>query len=188
MQNDSILLAFVAVAAAALFLQTILLFALFLSLRKAARKLNEQVEDFRSAVIPVIYNTREILTRVGPKIEAVAETTRDLVQRVSPKVESAIGEMSEMAHSLRAQTAELQAAAEEVVGSVRKQSRRVDTMVTGVLDAVDKAGGVVADAVRKPLRQVSGVIASVRAMVESLRTPPAAQGHMHSSGDKDMFV
>lgn len=188
MQNDSILLAFVAIAAAALFLQTVLLFALFLSLRKAARRTIDQVEELRSAVTPVILTTRDLLSRIAPKIEATVETTRDLVTRVSPRVESAVSEMAEIAHGLKTQVAELQSTADEVMESVRKQSHRVDSMVTGVLDTVDRAGGVVADAVRKPLRQISGVVASIRAAVESLRTPPVAQGRTHAPSDKDMFI
>lgn len=188
MQNDTILLAFVAIAAAALLFQAILLLALFLTMRKATRKLNDQLEDFRSAVTPVIYNTRDLLTRIGPKVEATVDTTLDLVHRVSPKIEIAVAEMGEIAHGLKAQAAHFQSTAEEIVDSVRAQGRRVDTMLTGVLNTVDRAGGVVADAMRKPMRQIAGITASIRAVVESLRTPPAAQSRTHATADKDMFI
>jgi hypothetical protein len=85
------------------------------------------------------------------------------------------------------------------VDRVRRQTNRLDKMFTGVLDSVDKAGAFVADAVSKPVRQISGLLASLKAIVESLRNsaaPAHHETHAHrdrSQGDRaqsdtDMFV
>jgi hypothetical protein len=73
----------------------------------------------------------------------------------------------------------------------------VDAMLSSVLDAVDRAGSFLTNAVSKPARQLAGVLASVKAVVESLRSsdaafrhapPPEDLGDMRSSADEEPFV
>ena len=52
-----------------------------------------------------------------------------------------------------------------------RQTVRVDTMLTGALDSVEKAGEYVTGAVNKSIRQANGILASIRAVVETLRGP-----------------
>ena len=87
------------------------------------------------------------------------------------------------------QTADVQSAANEIIARVRRQASRIDTLMTNVLDAVERAGGFMADAVAKPMRQLSAILASVRAAIESLRTSRGrARSDESPSGDHDMFV
>jgi methyl-accepting chemotaxis protein len=153
LDNETILLAITAVIGLALLLQTIILLAIFLSLRKAARSLHDEVEDLRSSVMPIIYATREAITRFTPKIEG------------------AVDDLAGITQSLRVQTTEMQASANEVIERLRSQLHRLDGMITSVLDAADRAGGFVIASVSKPVRQLSGVMASIKAVLETLRTP-----------------
>lgn len=173
--NQTIQLVFIAVTALAVVMQAIILLAIFVSVRKAAKAVTEQVEDLRSAVMPII------------------DTTRDLVTRVAPKVEAATSDLAEIAHGLRVQTAQMESAANEIVDRVRRQTGRLDKMFSGVLDGVDRAGAFVAEAVSRPVRQISGLLASLKAIVESLRhsSPAHHETHTpsdHTAADKDMFV
>ena len=56
---------------------------------------------------------------------------------------------------------------------VRKQSDRMDGMISHFLDTVDRAGNYLTDAVSKPVRQISGVLGAVKAIIESLSSPMA---------------
>ena len=96
--------------------------------------------------------------------------------------------MSEIARSVRAQAVEFESVTIEVLDRVRKETGRIDTMFANTLDAVDKAGDYVTRAVSKPMRQISGVLASIKAIVESLSTPqpPVRGNNIHR--DEDMFV
>jgi predicted PurR-regulated permease PerM len=165
-----ILLAAVALIA---LLQVIVLLALLTVIIKAARAVREDLQDLRSSLAPIIDNTRDLLTRLTPKIE---ETTSDLAV---------------LAHSLRTQAADVQSAANEIIGCVRRQVDRLDTMLSNVLDAVERASVFMADTVAKPMRQISAILASAKAVVESLRTvdPAAARSRSNQAhGDNDMFV
>lgn len=175
LDNETILLLVAGVTALAIVVQTILLIAVFVTVRKAANAVREEVEDLRSSVMPLVYGAR------------------DLYERLAPKIEAAVGDVAEIAEGLRVQTAQLQTTALETMERLRRQTSRLDHMFTAVLDAVDRAGGFVAEAVSRPVRQMAGVLSSIKAVVESLRTPateprPTRPGSERSAGDKEMFV
>jgi ABC-type transporter Mla subunit MlaD len=173
--NQTIQLALIAVVALALLLQAIVLLALYFSMRKAARSVKEGFEDLRDSISPIIDNTRELVSRVAPRIESSAD------------------DLAAMTHSLRRQTADVQASATEILERLRNQTVRLDGMITGVFNTMDKVSGFMADAVAKPMRQLSGILASVRAVVESLRNNAEtaarpARAPEETNDDKDMFV
>jgi hypothetical protein len=175
LDNNTLLLAFVGVAAVAIVLQTIILLAIFTAVRKAAKAVREDIEDLRSSVMPIIFNSRDLFARLGPKIEATVD------------------DLSEIAHGLRVQTFEVQLSAMEIMEKLRRQTSRLDRMFTTVLDAVDRAGGFVAETVSLPMRKISGLLASIKAIIESLRTPAPEPRSTHSASDRpasdrDMFV
>ena len=172
LDSQTIQLAIVAAVALTMLLQAIVLLAVFITLRKSARSMREDIEELRSSVVPVIDNVRELLVHAAPKIEAAA------------------ADLAAMSHNLRRQTTDVQATATEGLERIHRQSTRMDSMLTGVLDAVDRASGFMSDAITKPMRQLSGLLASAKAVVESLRNdasvPQAPIEHPRS--DKDMFV
>ena len=78
------------------------------------------------------------------------------------KIDKTSDDLTALAHSLRIQTDDLQNAANEITSRVRVQASRLDAVMSDLLDGVDRASNFMADAVAKPMRQVSAVIASVR--------------------------
>jgi len=170
--NQTIQLALIALVALAMLVQAIVLLAAFVAMRKAARSINDKLEEIRSEVMPLVERTRELVTRLSPKIESTAD------------------DVAALAHSLRVQTTDVQYAANEIIARARAQAGRIDGLLSNVLDAVERTGGVLADAVNKPLRQLSAILASVKAAVESLRQyePAPRSGEDRTTGDHDMFI
>jgi uncharacterized protein YoxC len=119
--SQTILLAFVAVVALAMLLQAIVMLAIYLSLRKAARSIKEKFEDLRDSISPIIDNTRTLVARVAPRVESTAD------------------DLAAMAHGMRAQTADIQAAATEILERLRAQTARMDGMISSVFDTLDRA-------------------------------------------------
>ena len=79
----------------------------------------------------------------------------------------------------------------EILERIDKQSSRIDTMFSSTLDTVDKASSFVTHTVGKPVRQLSGLLAGVKAAVESLRTNDNSirERQVQDERDgKDMFV
>jgi len=172
MDSQTVQLLIVAAVAVTMLLQAVVLLAIFNTLRKAADSMRQDIEELRTTVLPVLENVRDLLVKNGPKIEAAAT------------------DFAAMSHNLRRQTADIQVAGREIFERLQKQSQRVDMMLTKVLDAVDRTGGFMTDTVTRPMRQLAGLLASAKAVVESLRSDPHAT-HASSErahGDKDMFV
>jgi DNA anti-recombination protein RmuC len=176
LDNQTIQLALFALVALAMLVQAIVLFAAFIVMRKAARAADEKFEAFQSSVTPLIDNTRALVTRLTPKIEQTAD------------------DLAALTHSLRVQTADVQCAANEIIARARNQATRLDAMLSHVLDTLDRTGHFMTDAVNKPIRQFSAILASVKAVVESLRNgAPEPNSHSNArpnppSRDHDMFV
>jgi hypothetical protein len=168
--HETIELIFVAVAALALLTQTVILLALFLAVRKTAVSLKEDVDDIRSSVMPVMLRTR------------------DLVDRLSPGVEQGVTDLSHMAHVLRGQADAWDETLTDVLDRVRNETSRIDAMFSGTLDAVDKASTYVTEVVSKPVRQINGILASIKAIIESLTAPNHGYREPVIHDDKDMFV
>lgn len=150
---ENTMLACVAIAALALAVQTIGMIAVLLVARKATKNMREEMEQYRSSLMPLILRVREV------------------VQNVAPKVEAAADELAVITTKLREQTADVQEAANDIIARTQHQVGRVDHILTSIFDRVERAGTFVSDAVAKPMRQLSGVIASVKAVVDTLRDP-----------------
>jgi ABC-type transporter Mla subunit MlaD len=170
MDHETIEVACIALGALALLMQSIVLVAIYLGVRKSSQSLKEEIEDIRSSVMPVVHTTRKLVDRVGPKVE---QTATDLAV---------------VAQSLRIQALELEGAVAEIVERVRKETGRIDAMFSSTLDAVDKASVYVTQTVSKPVRQLSGILASFKAIIESLRSTDPSFREPVIHDDKDMFV
>jgi ElaB/YqjD/DUF883 family membrane-anchored ribosome-binding protein len=177
LDHEIIELACIALGALALVMQTLILFALYRGVSKSTQSMKNEIEDLRSAVMPIVETTRVLV-----------DTTRQFVARVTPQMESTVTDLAVLARGLREQAADVEATAEEILGRVRKQTGRIDTMFSGTLDAVDKASTFVAEAVGKPVRQLSGLLAGIKAIVESLRASDPSYRESGLHDDKDMFV
>lgn len=164
--NQTIALVFIGIAAVALVLQTIFLIVLASTIGKASRSALDEIESMRSSVMPIIYNTREVITRLSPKIEEAAD------------------ELTALTKSLRAQTADVQLAADEMIGRAQRVAARIDAMASTVLDSVERAAGFMSETVARPMRQITGVLASVRAVVDALRNVEDSPRPHHVGNDR----
>lgn len=191
LDNQVILLAFVAVTALAVLLQAIILLAIYISVRKATGSLHEKADGLRSTVMPVIQSTQEFLANTRNLLATTRElvaTTRELITRIAPKADAAAADLAKAAHVLREQAAALESTAGEILERVRLQTVRLDGMTTGALDSVDHAGAFLAGAVRKPVRQLVGVVAAAKAIVDSLRASETAPRKTSLPADQDPFA
>jgi uncharacterized protein YoxC len=177
MNRETIELACIVLGALALLMQSAILLAIYVGVSKGTKKMQEEIEDIRSSVMPVMKDTRELV-----------DSARELFVRLSPKVESTVTDVSEVTRSLRAQTTDVEVSLEEILEKVRKQAGRIDSMITGTLDAVDRAGAFVTETVSKPVRQLSGLLAGMKAVIESLSSSNSKYHEPSIHDDKDMFV
>lgn len=159
-----------AMVAVALLLQACFVLAVLIGMAKVSKILKQEIADVRTSVMPLIFDTRELLTHLSPKIESSAD------------------DISEILKTVRAQSTVVGTATSEIVERVRRQSAKVEGMVSGLVDSADRTGTAVADAVGKPIRRLAGLVASARAVVETLRSPNPGQRALRERNDQDQFV
>jgi methyl-accepting chemotaxis protein len=178
LDNETIELICIAVTALAVLLQAVVLFAVYLAMRKAIGSVREEVEDLRTSLMPMVDNSRELIDNS----RVLVDNTRRLFARLAPKAEATASDVARVAHGLREQTEELESAAQEILARVRVQASRVDAMTTSGLDALDRAGSYVAETVSKPVRQLSGLVAAAKAIIDTLRAPVREPRHVRLPG------
>ena len=165
--TQTIQLLIIGIAALAVVMQAVVLIAILVALKKAATSMHADIQELRTSVTPLLLDSRDFITRVAPKIES---TTNDV---------------AEIVHTLREKTEALDTTVTEIMGRAQRQTTRVDGMVTDVLDSVDKVGDFVANAVSKPVRQISALVASARAVVQSLNETAPRSHAAPGPGDPD---
>jgi methyl-accepting chemotaxis protein len=200
MQNanlETLFIIFIGITGVAVSLQAGVLLALFLTVRKAIATARARSEGLEGKLIPVLDNVHELL---GTGKELVG-SVRDLVARLDPHLQSAAAELDVMSKDIHAQATRLQASVDDVAKLARRQAERVDGMTTSFLNGLDRFGSFVNQAVDAPIRQLSGVVAAAKAVIETLRSPApprtrreahaapkGKQQPAHETDDKDLFV
>ncbi|WP_348264257.1 hypothetical protein P8935_06915 [Telmatobacter sp. DSM 110680] len=170
MNNETLLVIFVALTGVALLVQAIVMLVAFLTIRKTVVSLQSDVHELRASAMPVI------------------EKSRDTLEKLAPKIESVSTDITEVVRTLREQTQQFQMVAGDVLDRVHRQTSRVDNMFTGVVDSVEHASNVVADTVSRPVRQVSAFLAGAKAFLGVIATGRRPGVRVEATADEDMFV
>jgi len=186
--NTELLLILAAVAIAVL-MQAGVLLGIFLTMRKAVQTVKEEADLYRGKLTPIIETSSQLITS-GKELVAATQT---LIDGLKPQLIGAATELSTLTHEIRMQVNDLQDSVDEVAHKARHQADRVDSMTTSALNGLDRFGTFLNEAVHVPIRQVNGVVAAAKAIVDSLRAPArprprAVSQSLQVEEDKDLFV
>jgi hypothetical protein len=151
--TETILIVFVALTGVAVLLQAFVLLAIFLSLKKTAKSVSDASDDFKATVLPFVHSTRELMERLSPQIVTVSEGLADLT------------------NILHKETKGVRVSVSEIMERLNRQTQRIDAMLTTGLDTVEHTAGVIETAVAKPVRQANGVLAAIKAIIDTYRAP-----------------
>jgi uncharacterized protein YoxC len=180
--HDTLELLLIAVTAICILVQTFVLCAVFASVHKAIKSLSAQADEFRSSAMPVIHTTREFVQRIAPKVEETAKNMAEMSQTLKKNA-------TEISETIKDGTTQVSASATEIAQRVNAQTTRIDSMVSGALDSLDHAAVFVVDKVNKPIRQLSGLLAGVKAAVEVLGAAQlsgrASQAASHAAHERE---
>ncbi|MGA9246123.1 MAG: hypothetical protein WBW03_29585 [Silvibacterium sp.] len=142
---------FTGVTAAAVLLQTLILLAAFLAVRRIALKLQSTTDEIKKHAIPTIILGRQLLEDVSPKLKIAATN------------------LVEASHSLRHQAKHVSTTVDDLLDKTTVQTARVDEIVTASLDTVIHATRSVQQAVAVPIQWASALFAGLKAGFDVLR-------------------
>ncbi|MGC2398334.1 MAG: hypothetical protein WA510_01060 [Acidobacteriaceae bacterium] len=168
--TQTLLVIFVAVAAAGILMQAGFTVGMFIGARKAQKKLTALAEDIRLHAMPVLLSSRELLSEVSPKLKTIVEDLTVTTATVRSRADQIGGVVS------------------DVTNRAHVQASRVDGMVKGTLDGLTSAVQAIEHGVAKPVRQVNGLINGLRAGVDVLRSKTPMDHHEASDPEADLFV
>jgi methyl-accepting chemotaxis protein len=183
-QNETILTVFVALTAVALLAQAGILLAALLIGRKIVLSLREDIEELRNSAMPFIKDTRQLFDRFAPEIEPIL---KEMVT-AAPNLKAISADVAALTKKARTQADGIETSAVEALERIKHQASRLDSAVTRALDDADRVLGFVHTAVSAPARQVAGVLAAARAIVESFRRPEVAARRAQPTNDHESFI
>jgi uncharacterized protein YoxC len=168
---------FVIVATVAIFLQLVILFALYRAMKQTAARVEGIAGRMEEQTTPLLASARVILEDSQPKI---AEITSNLAESTA---------------TLRAHVSQVAEATGEIVERARLQAVRVDEFVGSTMDKIEIASELLETRVLSPVRRVRAILSAVNAGLGFLRNSRGQQraraaraGHDRSAQDEEMFI
>lgn len=120
------------------------------------RKAEDMAERMENRIVPLADKTCELVTQLSPKIHTLTENAEQISYTVRTKVD----ELSET-------VTQLNKTVQEINHRTRTQVSRVDGMVSEALTTAQDVSRTVQEGVRKPVHQIAGIIAGLRAGLET---------------------
>jgi uncharacterized protein YoxC len=106
---------------------------------------------------PILDRTGRLLEELEPKLRSMSENAEQVSYTVRSKVDE-----------LAVTVTQLNETVQEINGRARHKVARVDHMVNNALDATEEITTTVQQSIKAPVRQIAGVIAGLRAGLETL--------------------
>ena len=150
--TETLLTIFVALTGIAVLLQACILFAIFVSLRKTATSVLEMTTDFKATVLPMVHSSRDLVDRITPQVITISAGLADLTE------------------TFKRESTGVKFSATEIMERISAQIKRLDLMLTHGLNTVEKASSIMENTVSAPVRQVNGVMAAIKAVVNTYRS------------------
>ena len=153
---DDKLTIFIAITAAAVVLQMLILLVMCVVMYKLSSRLKTVADETESRVFPLLENTKVLLQDV----KTTLETTR-------PKVDVILDNAAHVTTTVRSDAERVQATLNDLLDRVRLQVIRADEMVTHTMDRVEETSEKVQHSVMSPIRKVSGIAQALSVGVET---------------------
>ncbi len=157
-QNDTLLIIFVGLTGLAVLLQAGVLLGMFFAVRKSAKLITAATDELKTTVLPMVHSTRQLVDKIYPDVVTV---TTGLAQLTA---------------SARREASEIDVSPAELIKGIKRQVQRIDSMLTVGLDRVERAGDALETTVAAPVRQINGVLAAIRATIDTYRSYPGSTG------------
>jgi hypothetical protein len=160
-----VIMVFVIVAAVAMCTQAFFLFGMY----KAARA-------FQEKAVPLV-----------PKMNALVESSRVAIDDSRRQIHEITVKTSDILDITRKQLARVDEVLEDASGRARVQFDRAEMVIDDAMTRTQETVALVHSGIMKPLREIQGVTAGVRAALNFLMRG-RNNGPVHATADEEMFI
>jgi len=133
----------------------------------------------------------EAQNKLGPlvdRFDAVLTNTGKMLEENRPRIAEITAETSALAKAARQQVERIGELIDDT--SVRAKARiaQIDQTVGRTVEQVDHAGEAVKSAVMKPVKEVGGIVAGVKAALNTYAQGGNRNSPEHATQDEEMFI
>lgn len=161
---------FVIVAAVSLFIQMLIFGAMFLTIRRLSKRVEEIADDLQRRINPVISRLQM------------------LVEEAQPRISSMISDAAEITHVARNQVQRVDRMVTEAVDRLRMQLVHADQILTGALETVEETGTRIRSSVWRPVQSFSALVRGIQTGLEFYRGRRRQADGVTEQQDEELFI
>jgi len=161
---------FVIVAAVSLFIQMLIFAAMFMTIRRLGKRMEDVVDDLQRRVNPV-------LSRL-----------QTLVEEAQPRISTMISDAAEITHLARNQVQRVDRVLTEGVDRLRMQLVHADQILTGALETVEETGARIRSSVWRPVQSVTALLRGIQTGLEFYRGRRRRADGVTEQQDEELFI
>ena len=122
-----------------------------------------------------------------PKIDALVETSRMVIDDSRTQIHDITVKANEILDTTRKQLARVDEVLEDATARAKVQLDRAEMVLDDTMQRAQETVAVVHNGVMKPLREIQGVAAGIRAGLNYLMRG-RRDGPVHATADEEMFI
>jgi len=164
MDQQTLMTVFVGIAAIALLIQMGMLIGIY----RATRGMQDSVQ------------------RLLPKIESLIDASRQTIEDSRKQILDITSKTSDILETVRKQMERLDEVLEDATARAHVQLERADLVLDDVMERAHDTVAVVHTSIMKPLREIQGVAAGLRAAIQFLMR--GRPNPTHATSDEEMFI
>lgn len=161
---------FVIVAAVSLFIQMLIFGAIFLTIRRLSKRMEEIADDMQRRINPVISRLQM------------------LVEEAQPRISGMISDAAEITHVARGQVQRVDRMVTEAVDRLRMQLVHADQILTGAMETVEETGARIRSSVWRPVQSFSALVRGIQTGLEFYRGRRRHADGVTEQQDEELFI
>jgi len=146
----------------------------------------------QSVVMVMLYRTaRNTQAKVMPlveRVEPILNTTRQILEENKARVAEISIEAVEIAKTARVQAERIADLLSDSSERAKARLAQIDRTVDETVEQVEQVGGAVKTAVMKPVKEVNGLMAGMKAALSTLAAGNRRPSVDHVTQDEEMFI
>jgi len=146
----------------------------------------------QSVVVVLLYRTaRNTQTKIMPlveRVEPILNTTRQILEENKARVAEISVEAVEIAKTARVQAERIADLLSDSSERAKARLAQIDRTVDETVEQVEQVGGAVKTAVMKPVKEVNGLMAGMKAALSTLASGNRRPSVDHVTQDEEMFI
>ncbi len=132
--------------------------------------------------------TQKSVMPLVERAEPILDTTREILQENKPRVAEIAVEAVEIAKTARAQASRIGELLGDGAERAKARMAQIDRTVDETVEQVEQVSDAVKTVVMKPVKEVNGLMAGMKAALSTLAANKGRPSVDHATQDEEMFI